>query len=188
MKVISIISNIIFYIILAIAAVGIILRLSGFGLYSVVTPSMTPAYPVGSLIITSPVEFDALKEGDVITFALSGNTIVTHRVYSVDESKKTLITKGDANDTPDRFELSGKDIIGKVVFSVPYIGFLSILLTTSRGIILLVGIAVAMLCIFAAYKLFLKSREAHDSESKENTKLSVDENEKLQEDSKTPKK
>ena len=59
----------------------------GYGLMAVQTGSMTPEYPVGSVIIIKETAPENLKEKDVITFYSSdpmlGNMIVTHRIMSV---------------------------------------------------------------------------------------------------------
>ena len=49
----------------------------------------------------------------------------THRVYDIKvvEGEPYYITKGDANNAPDQREVSKREIIGKVLFSVPYLGY-----------------------------------------------------------------
>jgi len=59
---------------------------------------MEPAFNVGDVIIAGPPGSGGIKPGVIVTYAM-GKTLITHRVLSVDGN--TLITKGDANETPD---------------------------------------------------------------------------------------
>lgn len=67
------------------------------------------------------------KVGDIITFGPYSKTKppTTHRIYEIQEQsgQKIYITKGDANDSPDSRQISQRDIVGKVLFDVPYLGF-----------------------------------------------------------------
>jgi len=87
--------------------------------------SMTPAIKMGSLVIVKPM--DDYKIGEVITFGPYSRTKAptTHRIYDikVTEGIPSYITKGDANNAPDQREILQREVIGKVLFSVPYIGF-----------------------------------------------------------------
>ena len=58
------------------------IRLFGFQVYGVLTGSMEPTYPTGSLIYVQQVDYNDLKLRDVITFS-SGKSIVTHRIIEV---------------------------------------------------------------------------------------------------------
>ena len=68
-------------VILAIMLVGV--RLFGLQVYSVLSGSMEPEYPVGSLIYVKKVDYKELKVGDPITFLLDKDTVVTHRIIVV---------------------------------------------------------------------------------------------------------
>jgi len=87
--------------------------------------SMAPAIKMGSIVMIKPV--DEYKIGDVISFGEVTRTKAptTHRIYDmkVIEGRISYITKGDANNTPDQKEVSEREIIGKVLFSVPYLGY-----------------------------------------------------------------
>ena len=87
--------------------------------------SMTPAIKMGSVVVDKPA--DNYKIGDVITFGevSKTKTPTTHRVHDikVNEGKPYYITKGDANNAPDQKEIAKKDIVGKVLFSIPYLGY-----------------------------------------------------------------
>ena len=115
-------------VLLAVALVGV--RLIGLNVYVVLSGSMEPTYHVGSLIYVKDVDYKELKAGDPITYMLNENTVVTHRIIEVlvDENDPDTIryfTKGDANDIPDGTSVHYKNIIGKPVFTIPYLGYLS---------------------------------------------------------------
>lgn len=94
----------------------------GYGFMAVQTGSMTPEYPVGTVIIIKETDASQLKEKDVITFYSSnpslGNMIVTHRIMEVtDDGDGTysFVTQGDANVIPDEYPAQSEKLIGRVV-------------------------------------------------------------------------
>ena len=115
-------------ILLAVALVGV--RLFGFQVFSVLSGSMEPEYHVGSLIYVKEVDYHELKSGDVITFMLSEDLVATHRIVDVypDQDDPTVLryqTKGDANEAPDGTLVHYRNVIGKPVFTVPYLGYVA---------------------------------------------------------------
>ena len=66
------------------------------------------------------------KWGDVISYKINNDTMVTHRIYSIDEKKQTVVTKGDANEKVDTAEVKSNQIVGKVAMSIPLIGYITI--------------------------------------------------------------
>lgn len=113
---------------LSIALVGV--RLAGLKPYVVLSGSMEPSYPVGSLIYVKSVDYKELKVGDPITYMLSQDVVVTHRIIEVlaDEEDPDILryfTQGDANAVADGTSVHYKNIIGKPVFSIPYLGYVS---------------------------------------------------------------
>lgn len=93
---------------------------------TVLTGSMTPEIPVGSVVVVQPVDPATLRVGDVVTYQKTpGEAVfVTHRIVSVDPSTTpvTLTTKGDANRGVDLDPVPVTAVRGKVVLSVPYLG------------------------------------------------------------------
>lgn len=104
-----------------------IIQVFGFKVYGVLTGSMEPAYPTGSLIYVRKVDPNDLVVGDVITFSLSPNVIATHRIVSIvpDENNpayRRFQTKGDANKSVDASLVDPSAIIGRVSFCIPMLG------------------------------------------------------------------
>lgn len=115
-------------VILAFALVGV--RLVGLSPFVVLSGSMEPTYHVGSLIYVKEVDYKQLQVGDPITYMVSEDTVVTHRIIEIlpdEEDPDTLryFTQGDANDSPDGSSVHYKNILGTPVFSIPYLGYVS---------------------------------------------------------------
>ena len=115
-------------VLLAIALVGV--RLIGLQPFVVLSGSMRPTYEVGSLIYVKSVDYKELQVGDPITYMISQDTVVTHRIIEVlvdEEDSDTIryFTQGDANEQPDGTSVHYKNVIGKPIFSIPYLGYVS---------------------------------------------------------------
>lgn len=145
-KICNWISHIIFVILLILVLLLFVPNFIGFKTFSVVSGSMEPNIPVGSLVYTKSVEFEDLKAGDVISYKLSEDSMVTHRIDSLNEEQHTLVTKGDANDNVDGSEVQESQIVGKVTFSIPLLGFIAIYSRTPLAIVTLC-IVVAILIL-----------------------------------------
>jgi signal peptidase len=101
--------------------------------------SMEPAIHRGSLIFVKPVgEYNV---GDVITRKTDDPKVtITHRVLKKEEVEgKTMFeTKGDANNVSDGKNISEDMIIGKNLWSLPYLGYLVGFAKTMPGLILFI--------------------------------------------------
>lgn len=126
-------------------------RLFGYQVYGVLTGSMTPAYPVGSVVYVKGCDAASIKVGDAITFQLGSETdyVMTHRVVGIDEEKKAFLTKGDANDAVDSEPVEYRRLIGKVVFSLPAFALVSGFIESAMGK------AVLFACFAGALALWL---------------------------------
>lgn len=103
----------------------------GYRYYTVLTPSMEKALSVGDMVIVKLGNADEIEIGDIITFNPSSDSdaYLTHRVtkklQDYEGSKVTcFVTKGDANETEDSFLIDSSRIVGKVVFSIPKLGYI----------------------------------------------------------------
>ena len=113
----------------------IVPRLAGYEGYVVVSGSMEPNIPTGSVIYSKKTDPALLQTGDVIVFVneARGTTPITHRVVTNDPSTGTIITKGDANEFADMNPVTYDEVIGKVAAHVPRIGFPVAMFTTVLG-------------------------------------------------------
>ena len=110
-------------------------RLFGYQIYTVVSGSMEPAIPMGSLVYIREGKPEEAAEGDVIAFYGSEQSasIITHRVVENRVVMGELITKGDANQTTDMKPVPYARYIGKVERSIPEAGKIAAVFTSSGG-------------------------------------------------------
>ena len=110
--------------IVAIVAIAlIIVKLLGWNMFSIDSPSMAPKYPVDSLVVVEKVEPEKIQAGDVITFVLNEKgTLANPRVVSVNSGSQTFTTKGDANNTEDASPVQWGNTGGRVKFGIPFLG------------------------------------------------------------------
>lgn len=131
------------------AVMVIIPRLTGSTAYTVLTGSMEPTMPPGTLIVVKPTPNDELSTGDVITFQPeSGDpAVVTHRIdgiYYTGEGERRIHTKGDNNPISDSWSLVPEQIHGKVIYSVPYLGRVNSVINGQSRSILVTAVAVGL--------------------------------------------
>ena len=113
----------------------------GYEVYDVVSSSMEPAIPVGSVIYVETLRAEDVAEGDVIAFH-GGSSVIAHRVVKNRVGEGEFITKGDANQGEDMTPTPYGSLIGKVVFHIPYAGVLMTMLSGTTGKIYAVLFAV----------------------------------------------
>lgn len=158
-KICGFLSGIILIVLALLAGILIIPKLMGYEEMAVLTGSMEPEYPVGSLIYVKETEPENLQVGDVITYKLSGDTVVTHRIVEIDTEAQTVTTKGDANESNDGQPIPYASIVGKAEFKVPYLGFISMNIKTPKGIIAICGILVVIILLTFIPEIFSKDEE-----------------------------
>ena len=107
-------------------------RLFGYEIYEVVSGSMEPEIPVGSVIYVAAAEPEDILEEDVIAFR-SGETIITHRVVTNRKLDGEFVTKGDANELEDMNTVPYGNLIGRVEHHFPIVGRLMVVYTGTVG-------------------------------------------------------
>lgn len=156
-------------VLLAVALVGV--RLVGLQPFMVLSGSMEPTYHVGSLVYVKEVDYKTLQVGDPITYMLSQDTVVTHRIIEVlvdEEDPDTIryFTQGDANDVPDGSSVHYRNVIGKPVFSLPYLGYVSNYIQNPPGMYVAIAAGAVLILLVFLPDLF----EEEDKEPKEEKK------------------
>ncbi len=138
-------------------------RLMGYQVYSVVSGSMEPHIPVGSLLYVETAQPETVADGEIIAFQ-SGDSVVTHRVLENRQVQGEFVTKGDANQEADLEPVPYEGLIGRVVRHIPYLGELMLLYTTTAGKVYAVCFAAcgAMLNILAG-RLRDRARERDEA-------------------------
>jgi signal peptidase len=140
--------------------------------YTILTSSMVPTYPPGTLVIVKPIPIDDIHIGTVVTYQLESlkPEVVTHRVVAIVQpnlpgAEATFVTKGDANDVPDAKPVQYVQIRGAVWYSVPYIGWINNLVNGDMRSVL-IPIAAGALFLYAGYQ-FVSGRLERKRERRE---------------------
>ena len=172
----SIVSWLVLLAVLAILALTIVIpRLTGATPYTVLTGSMEPTYPPGTLIVVKQEDPAALKAGDVITFQRESGklAVVTHRIIEIRENvrgEKTFVTQGDANPSRDADPVVPEQIRGKLWYAVPYMGYVNSVISGDQRSIMII-VVVGGLIAYAGWMFIggLKDRKkkGKDEESAE---------------------
>jgi len=145
--------------ILAVLAVAVLLPLAAFlvavwlfggQLQAVLSGSMSPTYPMGSLIVMAPIDPADVEPGMAITFVdpLRSGRLVTHRVVSIAPADTLqFVTQGDANARPDPAPVPARMVRGRVLWHVRGLGTVLDWLQWPRGFIVLVGLPLGLLAV-----------------------------------------
>ena len=140
-------------VLLAVILVGA--RLFGLQVYSVMSGSMVPKVPVGSLIYVQEVDYTTLKPREIITFRLNDKTICTHRIVRVNqEDGYSFSTKGDANDDEDGEPVPAEAVIGKVVAILPLVGYVAFFIQHPQGRYIAIAVGAILLLLVFLPELF----------------------------------
>lgn len=112
----------------------------GYEIFNVVSGSMEPTIPVGSIIYVKEIDPVEIESGDIIAFQ-SGDSVIMHRVTQNKVVEGTFTTKGDANNGEDMNDVSYDNLIGIVVKHIPILGQLLILFGSTFGRVCMVCFA-----------------------------------------------
>lgn len=137
----NVISALILIIFATIAVLLVGVKLVGFTPYAVLSSSMSPLYETGSVVYVKEVVADDIEVDDVITFYMvDSTTVVTHQVVEIDDENGYYYTQGLANDTADGTPVTTDRIIGKVMFGIPYLGYISDYVTSPPWIYIIIAV------------------------------------------------
>src|SRR3989338_8310306 len=118
--------------------------------------SMEPSIKTGSIVVIKPSASYAV--GDVVTFGKDTKKDIptTHRIVSSRAVEGVLLftTKWDANEDKDTNEIRQGDINGKVLFDVPYFGYIIDLARKPLGFAVLIILPALILIFDEGVKIF----------------------------------
>ena len=127
--------------VLGLVALNFFLPSAGRELFVVSGGSMEPSIPLGAAVIVRHTDAASVAPGDVITYRGAGETVITHRVMGVASESDTLfLTKGDNNSNADPLPVPGSALIGSVEFVVPAAGSALLLLASTGGVVVALGL------------------------------------------------
>lgn len=113
---------------------GFVIGIFKYQPVAVLSGSMSPTFNRGDAVVIQKLtkaEKNELKEGDIIQFT-SGSKFVVHRIVKIGNDEygnKTFTTKGDHNNGNDTYPVGIDQVVGKVSFVIPYIGYPSVWLS-----------------------------------------------------------
>ena len=113
----------------------------GYKPFIVLSGSMEPTIMTGDIAIIKSCEIDELKVGDIVAFK-SGTSVITHRIVEIKEKdgQKEFITKGDNNNTEDRYPVEASKIEGIYINRIAKLGNVAMFLQTTTGAIIFISI------------------------------------------------
>jgi signal peptidase I len=139
----------------------------GYQLKTVLSGSMEPGIKTGSIIAIKPGgDMKRFEKGDVITFKVSNDKLITHRIKEVKGTGENIqyITKGDNNNTSDLDPVLSANVVGEYNgFTIPYIGYLLNAAQSKIGSALLLMLPGVLLLIYSAITIWKAIREVEVS-------------------------
>ena len=141
-------------------------KIAGVKVFAITSPSMKPALGVGEAVVVVPTKLDKLAEGDIITYYINAKLqTATHRIVSLDTVHQTLVTKGDNNASSDGSPILYGNVVGKVVFSVPKLGYGLMYLATLPGKIIMGGLLLVFIIVLFSWGGDSKKKKPEGSTS-----------------------
>lgn len=130
----------------------------GMRSFTVMSGSMEPAIHTGDVVVDRRIAPLDARPGDVITFSdPSGRRrLITHRVRSIHArgSLVEVVTKGDANNTIERWTVPASGRIGRVELRVWKLGYPLVYMHSRYGLIALVALPAFLLCAIELRKIW----------------------------------
>lgn len=128
---------------------------NNFKIVTIASGSMGKGLSKGSLALIKPQKSYQLN--DVITFQVAARGRVTHRLVQIEKigNRQFFTTKGDANADDDIEKIADSQIIGRVLFSMPLLGYVIGSTRTIPGLIIFIIIP-GTLIVFEELKKIIK--------------------------------
>lgn len=182
-KALSIISSVLFYVVIVAMVLGAFLMrstskgepfmIAGFSAANVLTSSMEDVYPRGSLIITKHMDAKELQIGDDITFMVSEDSSITHRIIGITENyqgtgARAFQTQGTKNPNPDKEMVAAANVVGKVIFHSKILGDFANFVKENWPILIFILIVIIGLITFLKWNA--KQSDGDDEEPKDKPK------------------
>ena len=151
-RIVSVLSAAVIAVSILLMSAAMIPRLFGVMPYGIVSGSMEPVIPVGSLAFIDGRDRSP-DIGTIVAFRTDNGQVVTHRVVGTESGG--YVTKGDANEAKDPNVLRRDNVLGVYRTHVPLLGFVFLSMP--------VKIAWAVLLVLAAVLPPVMERKVHRS-------------------------
>jgi signal peptidase I len=135
--------------------------------FVVVSGSMEPAIAVGDAVVVAEVSGENVRVGDVITYVTADRSApTTHRVIEIQETAAgpEFVTQGDNNEDPDASTVTPDRLVGRVMLTIPFIGYVVEFVGTTIGFALLVATPIALLVLTELWSLYKRHSEDNEPE------------------------
>jgi signal peptidase I len=117
--------------------------------HTVLTGSMEPTISAGDVVIDERISPTSARVGDIVTFRdpEDQSRLITHRVRSIRRAGSHLwfVTRGDANNTTERWRIAADGELGRVAYTVPWVGHVAVFSHTPLGLVLLLAVPLTLL-------------------------------------------
>lgn len=148
------------------AALGLVLgaalvsgvpSLLGYTSLTVLSGSMEPTIATGDIVVARPIAAGEAHRGDVITFREPDtHRLVTHRLrrMRVVDGVAQMVTKGDANNAPERWRIPVHGQVCRVLYRVPKLGYVRSLVGSPPGRLLLLVLPLVLLGVLVLKRIW----------------------------------
>jgi len=169
-------------IIAGLVAVSIFNIPGNYKLFVVQSGSMEPAVRKGALVVVKPQ--GDYQKGDIITVVAGKKVTITHRIFGIEEAagQTSYITKGDANNAPDGEKRPKSTVLGKTLFSIPFLGYPIAFAKTLYGLILLVLVPAVLIIISELFTIQNETKRLIQERKKRKLSLTEGVEEKIGEE------
>lgn len=132
-----------------------------FDSFTVTSGSMEPEIQTGALLFTKKVPAERINVGDTITFH-DGDHFTTHEVINKSSSNGEISfrTQGIANNTPDPGVVTEDELEGKMLFSIPLLGYFIAWAGTTQGLLILIILPSILLLVLEVRNLVNEMEES----------------------------
>ena len=132
----------------------------------VLSGSMEPVLHVGDVTVVQRIAPPAARVGDVVTYKAPGGRVTTHRLRAVRRTEQggyAFTTKGDANNSIERWTLPADGQLSRAVYRVPLVGHALLAIATPLGWVLLVGLPLLALGAQEIRRIWAPPAEVRDA-------------------------
>lgn len=149
----------------------------GHQIYIVCSNSMSPTFETGSLLLVKHVDTSSIQVNDIITFKEKNDSVATtHRVVKIlNDNGLQFVTRGDANNVDDPMPVSADEVVGRVVFWIPYIGYLLGFIRTKEGLLVFIIVPALIIIITQIISFIREVKKKEDKPSTEELQAQLQE-------------
>jgi len=149
----------------------------GHQIYIVRSNSMSPTFETGSLLLVKHVDTSSIQVNEIITFKEKNDSVATtHRVVKIlNDNGLQFVTRGDANNVDDPMPVSADEVVGRVVFWIPYIGYLLGFIRTKEGLLVFIIVPALIIIITQIISFIREVKKKEDKPSTEELQAQLQE-------------